>query len=60
MESKHMNEQSHEAIAQNAWVIYKQVMTLEKNILKAFIDDFIRFEEQEQNQRRLQEEELPF
>jgi len=55
-----MNEQSHEAIARDAWVIYNQAVTLEKSLLKVFVDDFISFEEQEQNLRRQQEEELPF
>ena len=55
-----MNEQSHEDIARDAWVIYNQAVTLEISLLNVFFDDFITFEEQEQNQRMLQEEELPF
>lgn len=54
-----MNEQSHEAIARDAWVIYKQTVTLEKSILKVFIDDFIDFEEDERK-LRMSQEELPF
>jgi hypothetical protein len=59
MGSNHMNEQSHEAIARDAWVIYKQTVTLEKSILKVFIDDFIDFEEDERK-LRMSQEELPF
>jgi hypothetical protein len=50
----------HEAIARDAWVVYKKALNIQETMLNSFLDDFMEFEKQERNMKMIQEEELPF
>ena len=54
-----MDQRCHEAVARNAWEVYKKAQSIQDKLLEAFLDDFRKFAQQD-CLKSLKEEELSF